>query len=203
MSLARLLKRLLFVVAAMVVWPLWILSWLERRLGLGEEAFLFGAQLLALMPGLPGAFLRSAYYVGTLERCHWEVRIGFGSIFVKRAASMARHASMGNYCVIGNADIGEGVMIGSRVSVPSGKRQHFDESGRLSATAGQFDRVRIGARSWVGEGAIVMADVGEHSVVGAGAVVVNRIGDRMLVSGNPAQAIRPVDVDSAAVQGRV
>jgi len=196
MSLARLLKRLLFVVAAMVVWPLWILSWLERRLGLGEEAFLFGAQLLALMPGLPGAFLRSAYYVGTLERCHWEVRIGFGSIFVKRAASMARHASMGNYCVIGNADIGEGVMIGSRVSVPSGKRQHFDESGRLSATAGKFDRVRIGARSWVGEGAIVMADVGTQSVVGAGAVIVGAVPAHSLVSGNPARVLRELDLPS-------
>jgi acetyltransferase-like isoleucine patch superfamily enzyme len=196
MSLARLLKRFLFVAAAMVVWPLWLLSWLERRLGLGEEAFLFGAQLLALMPGLPGAFLRSAYYVGTLERCHWEVRIGFGSIFVKRAASMARHASMGNYCVIGNADIGEGVMIGSRVSVPSGKRQHFDESGRLSATAGKFDRVRIGARSWVGEGAIVMADVGTQSVVGAGAVIVGAVPAHSLVSGNPARVLRELDLPS-------
>jgi acetyltransferase-like isoleucine patch superfamily enzyme len=201
MSVARLVKQCLFAAAVLVVWPLWMMAWLERRLGVGEEAFLFGAQLLAWMPGLPGAFLRSAYYVGTLERCHWEVRVGFGSIFVKRAASMARHASMGNYCVIGNADIGEGVMIGSRVSVPSGKRQHFDEAGRLSAKAENFDRVRIGARSWIGEGAIVMSDVGEHSVVGAGAVVVNRVGDRLLVSGNPAQTVRPVDVDSSAVQG--
>jgi acetyltransferase-like isoleucine patch superfamily enzyme len=108
---------------------------------------------------------------------------------------------MGNYCVIGNADIGEGVMIGSRVSVPSGKRQHFDESGRLSATVGNFDRVRIGARSWIGEGAIVLADVGEHSVVGAGAVVVNRVGDRLLVSGNPAQTVRQVEVVSSSGQG--
>jgi serine acetyltransferase len=46
-----------------------------------------------------------------------------------------------------------------------------------------------------------MSDVGEHSVVGAGAVVVNRVGDRLLVSGNPAQTVRPVDVDSSTVQG--
>jgi acetyltransferase-like isoleucine patch superfamily enzyme len=197
MSLARLLKHCLFAAAVLVVWPLWLMAWLERRLGPGEEVFLFGAQLLALMPGLPGAFLRSAYYVGTLERCHWEVRVGFGSIFVKRAASLARHASMGNYCVIGNADIGEGVMIGSRVSVPSGKRQHFDESGRLSAEAGNFDRIRIGARSWIGEGAIVMADVGAQSVVGAGAVIVSAVPGSSLVSGNPARVLRELDSSTA------
>ena len=190
MSLARLLKRCVFAAAVLVVWPLWVLSWLERRLGLGEEAFLFGAQLLALMPGLPGAFLRSAYYVGTLERCHWEVRVGFGSIFVKRAASMARHASMGNYCVIGNADIGEGVMIGSRVSVPSGKRQHFDSNGQLDRETSKFDRIRIGHGCWIGEGAIVMADVSEGCIIAAGAVVGHPVPERSIVSGNPARVIK-------------
>ncbi len=198
MSLVRLLKRGLFAAAVLMVWPLWLAAWLERRLGAGEEVFLMCAQLLALMPGLPGAFLRSAYYVGTLERCDWEVRIGFGSLFVKRAAAMARHASMGNYCVIGNADIGEAVMIGSRVSVPSGKRQHLDDAGQLSGSAGHFDRVRIGAHCWIGEGAIVLADVGMQCIVGAGAVVTHAMPARSLVSGNPAKVLRPVGVAVAS-----
>lgn len=193
MSPVRVLKRLAFVVAVLAIWPLWIASWLERRSGLGEQVFLFGAQSLALVPGLPGVFLRAAYYVGVLERCDWEVSVGFGSVFVKRAASMARHASMGCYCVIGNADIGEGVMIGSSVSVPSGKRQHFDDSGRLSASSGRFDRVRIGDRCWIGEGAIVMADVGESSVVAAGAVVGKAMPPHSMVAGNPARVLRAVD----------
>ena len=198
MSLVRVLKRGLFAAAVLVVWPMWLVAWLERRLSASEEVFLMCAQLLALMPGLPGAYLRSAYYVGTLERCDWEVRIGFGSLFVKRAASMARHASMGNYCVIGNADIGEAVMIGSRVSVPSGKRQHLDDAGQLSGSAGHFDRVRIGAHSWIGEGAIVLADIGMQSIVGAGAVVTHAMPGQSLVSGNPAKVVRPVGVAASS-----
>jgi acetyltransferase-like isoleucine patch superfamily enzyme len=193
MSLVRVAKRFVFAAAVLAVWPLWVASWLERRLGLGEQVFLFGAQAVALVPGLPGVFMRAAYYVGVLERCDWEVSVGFGSVFVKRAASMARHASMGCYCVIGNADIGEGVMIGSRVSVPSGKRQHFDDSGRLSASSGRFDRVRIGDRCWIGEGAIVMADVGELSVVAAGSVVGKAMPPHSMVAGNPARVLRAVD----------
>jgi len=193
MSMVRVIKRLVFAAAVLVVWPLWVASWIERRLGLGEQVFLFGAQSVALVPGLPGVFLRSAYYVGVLEYCDWEVSVGFGSVFVKRAASMARHASMGCYCVIGNADIGEDVMIGSRVSVPSGKRQHFDDSGRLSVSSGRFDRVKIGNGCWIGEGAIVMADVGELCVVAAGAVVGKVVPPHSMVAGNPARVLRAVD----------
>jgi len=194
MKVSQLLKRMLFGLAVLMVWPFWLVTRLERALGISEEVFLFCGQCLAIMPGLPGAYLRGAYYFGSLEHCDWEVRIGFGSIFVKRAARIGKHASLGNYCVVGHADIGQAVMVGSRVSIPSGKRQHLDEAGRLSGSQGQFDRVTIGARSWVGEGAIVLADVGEDCIVGAGAVVNHAVPARSLVSGNPARVVRPVDV---------
>jgi acetyltransferase-like isoleucine patch superfamily enzyme len=194
MSAKQLLKRALFGLALAIVWPLCFIAWLERMLGKGEDVFQFCAQCLAIMPGLPGAYLRGAYYFGSLEHCDWEVRIGFGSIFVKRAARISKHASLGNYCVVGHADIGQAVMVGSRVSIPSGKRQHLDEAGRLSGSQGQFDRVTIGARSWVGEGAIVLVDVGEDCIIGAGAVVSHAVPMRSLVSGNPARVVRSVDV---------
>jgi|688.fasta_scaffold89491_2 acetyltransferase-like isoleucine patch superfamily enzyme len=194
MKVGQLLKRMLFGLAVLMVWPFWLVTRLERALGISEEVFLFCGQCLAIMPGLPGAYLRGAYYFGSLEHCDWEVRIGFGSIFVKRAARIGKHASFGNYCVVGHADIGQAVMVGSRVSIPSGKRQHLDEAGRLSGSQGQFDRVTIGARSWIGEGAIVLADVGEDCIVGAGAVVSHAVPVRSLVSGNPARVVRSVDV---------
>jgi acetyltransferase-like isoleucine patch superfamily enzyme len=195
MALRALFKASVFAAAVLLVWPFWILSWLERRLGRGEQLFSLGAQLFSLLPGAPGRILRAAYYVGTLEHCHWEVNVGFGSLFVKRAASMGRHASTGCYCVLGNADIGERVMIGSRVSIPSGKRQHFDDAGRLTSGASHFDRVSVGAGSWIGEGAIVMADVGSQCVVAAGSVVGKEVPDRSIVSGNPARVVRAVDVE--------
>jgi acetyltransferase-like isoleucine patch superfamily enzyme len=190
MTGARLAKVLAFAVSALVVSPLWALAFVEHRLGLGGHLFRAGAELLALAPGLPGAYLRAAYYAGTLERCSWETHVGFGSVFVRRSATMGRHASMGCYCVIGNADIGEAAMLGSRVSVPSGKRQHLDRAGRVAADAGGFDRVAIGARAWVGEGAIVLADVGRSCIVAAGAVVTGPVPEGTMVGGNPARVLR-------------
>jgi acetyltransferase-like isoleucine patch superfamily enzyme len=193
MSATQALKRLAFGLAAVLVAPLSLAAWLEHKGRAGEQVFAFGAQLLALAPGLPGAYLRLAYYHATLERCAWEAHIGFGSLFVRRAAVLGRHASMGCYCVIGNAEIGERAMIGSRVSVPSGKRQHLDESGRLSSSQGRFDRVTIGPDCWVGEGAIVMADIGAACIVAAGAVVSSPMPGGSLVAGNPARPVRSLE----------
>jgi acetyltransferase-like isoleucine patch superfamily enzyme len=67
-----------------------------------------------------------------------------------------------------------------------------DDEGRFSAAA-RFERVAIGERTWVGEGAIVMANVGERCVVSAGAVVLDAMPDGVLVAGNPARAVRTLD----------
>ena len=193
MSPRRALKAAVFAAAAVAVFPAIAGAWLERRFTRSEQVFLFFAQSLALVPGLPGVWLRAAWYAGTLEQAHWETHVGFGSVIAKRGARLAARASIGSYCVLGHAELGEGVMMGSRVSVPSGKRQHFDADGRLSDGGGTFDIVRIGAGSWIGEGAIVVADVGARCVVAAGAVVTHPIPDGSLAAGNPARVIRPVE----------
>lgn len=58
--------------------------------------------------------------------------------------------------------------------------------------------VRIGSGTWIGAGAIVMADVGRDSIVGAGAVVTKPVPDRVLAAGVPAQVIRSRDAAPAA-----
>ena len=50
--------------------------------------------------------------------------------------------------------------------------------------------MRIGAGSWIGSGAIVMADVGANAVVGAGAVVTKPVPDAVVAAGVPATVIR-------------
>lgn len=182
-------KRFVFVASLALTLPLVVAVWLEKQLSRGEQVFVLCAQLLAVLPGLPGAWLRGAFYFGTLDACSSETHVGFGSVFTHRGASLGRRASMGCYCVIGHADIGEGVMIGSRVSIPSGKRQHFDAEGRLSADAHVFDRLSIGDRCWIGEGAIILADVGGECVVSAGAVVSRAMPGGHLIAGNPARAV--------------
>jgi virginiamycin A acetyltransferase len=185
----RALKALVFGVAWIVVAPLVLLTWLESVLTRGEAVFLTCGQFLALGPGWPGVQLRAAFYCSTLADCSWQVHVGFGSIFTHRGAKLAPNVSMGSYCVIGHADLGSAVMMGSRVSIPSGKRQHFGEDGRIVAEA-RYDTVKIGAGCWVGEGAIVLADVGDDCILSAGAVVVKSMPAQSVIGGNPATVLR-------------
>jgi acetyltransferase-like isoleucine patch superfamily enzyme len=194
MSARRLLKRVVFGASIVVASPMILGAWFERRVSKGEAVFVCASQLLALIPGLVGTYLRAAYYCASLEKCSWEIHVGFGSIFTHRGASLGTNVSMGAYCVIGHADIGDDVMMASRISIPSGKRQHIDESGRLSS-APRFDRVAVGRGSWVGEGAIIMADVGEQCIVSAGAVIVKDMPAACLLAGNPAGVIRELNRD--------
>jgi acetyltransferase-like isoleucine patch superfamily enzyme len=188
-ALRRALKAVVFTLAAVVVSPLILLTWIEAALTRGEGVFLSCAQLLAFMPGPPGAKLRGAFYCATLRSCSWETSIGFGSLFTHRGAILAANVSMGAYCVIGHAVLGSGVMMGSRVSIPSGKRQHFGDEGGIVAEA-RYDTVTVGSGCWIGESACLLADVGEGCIVSAGAVVVKAMPGRSVIGGNPAQVLR-------------
>jgi acetyltransferase-like isoleucine patch superfamily enzyme len=53
-----------------------------------------------------------------------------------------------------------------------------------------LQQIRIGAGTWVGSGAVIMADVGSDSIIGAGAVVTKPIPDRVLAAGVPARVVR-------------
>lgn len=185
----RVLKALFFVIAVILVSPVLLLVWIEKYVSSSEILFAMFAQSFAIVPGIPGRLVRAAYYYGTLDQCSSEVHIGFGSIFVHRGARVSARVSTGAYCLIGHADIGEGVRMASRVSIPSGKRQHFDDTGSVSVET-RFDRVHIGENVWVGEAATIIANVGRDSVVSAGAVVVYDAPAGSIVGGNPARVLR-------------
>jgi acetyltransferase-like isoleucine patch superfamily enzyme len=168
-----------------------LLSWVGTCLLRKEGSFVGIGQFLALFPGKLGSYLRSAYYFATLESCSWEVHIGFGTFFSQRAARIAGKVSLGAYCVLGTVEIGEGTMIASRVSIPSGKRQHFDDAGNLSSDI-RLDRVVVGRGCWIGEGAILLSGIGDRCIVSAGAVVTNEMPGRCIVGGNPARVLRTI-----------
>jgi acetyltransferase-like isoleucine patch superfamily enzyme len=95
-------------------------------------------------------------------------------------------------------------MMGSRVSIPSGKRQHFGDDRGLTATT-RFDTVEVGEGTWVGEAATIMANVGEGCVVSAGAVVARDMPAHSIVGGNPARVLKslrasaePADAERSA-----
>lgn len=152
-----------------------------------EGAFHAASTALSLFPGKMGSYLRVAYYWGILRKMSADASIGFGSFFSQRNAVVESNVYIGAYCIIGQAEIGDDVFIASRVSIPSGKHQHGDVStSDIEKTANRYDKVTIGARTWIGEGAIVLANVGGDCVIAAGCVVNKPVMNHAFAYGNPA-----------------
>ena len=81
------------------------------------------------------------------------------------------------------------MLIASRVSIPSGARQHdaSSQSPCIPDSTPRLQRVHIGSNVWIGEGAIILADVDTRCIIGAGAVVTRTIPSGATVVGNPAK----------------
>jgi acetyltransferase-like isoleucine patch superfamily enzyme len=186
-----LVKKIVFTIAVLLSSPLILASWIENRFSKSELVFVGLGQFLAFFPGMIGSYLRAAYYYGTLRECSWEIHVGFGTLFTHREASLGRHVAIGAYGVIGTVTIEEDVMIASRVSFTSWKRQHIDENGTITSSP-KFERITIGKQTWIGEGAIILANVGRNCIVSAGAVVSQDAPSDCLITGNPAKVIRRV-----------
>jgi virginiamycin A acetyltransferase len=177
---------------AVLLAPLWLPAMIARRAQLGDGWFAGCAELLSMVPGKPGVFLRRSFYLMTLNRCATDVHIGFGSLLAHPDAEICRGVYVGLRCTIGKATIDEHVTIGSNVDVLSGRRQHaFDRPGiPIQDQGGRFAPVRIGRNSWVGNSAVVMADIGSDCVIGAGSVVVKPVPPGSVAVGNPSTVIR-------------
>lgn len=166
--------------------------WIEALVTDRSELFRFWAQVLALAPGLPGRFLRRGFYYLTLQKCPLSCDIGFMSYFNDRRSEVGAGAYVGFGVALGLVSIGEGCLIGNRVSLLNGGQQHeLGPDGRLTAFDwSKAQRVYLGEQTWIGEGAILMADVGRYCVVGAGSVVSQPLPDGSIVTGNPMRLVR-------------
>ncbi len=162
--------------------------------GYWSVGFTIFAHLFALIPGLPGDYLRVAYYVFTLRKCALYSRISFGSFFAQSSATVERGVYIGAYCVLGACDIGERTQIASHVQVLGGRHQHLrGTDGRImGANEDEFEHIIIASDCWIGASAIVMADIGKGTTIGAGAVVTRPIPTRVVAVGNPARALERV-----------
>jgi virginiamycin A acetyltransferase len=166
-------------------------AWFSGR----DELFHFWGQALALVPGLPGRFLRRSFYYLTLRKCSLSCDIGFMSSFNDRRSEVGRGVYVGFGVGLGLVTMGDGCLLGSRVSIINGGQQHaLGPDGRLTP----FDRTRarrvhLGEQTWIGEGAIIMADVGPRCIVGAGSVVSRPVPEGCIVAGNPIRLIRKTD----------
>jgi acetyltransferase-like isoleucine patch superfamily enzyme len=177
---------------------------IEAR-GDGEAAFAFWSQLVALVPGSPGVFVRRAFYRLTLDRCTGTFFVGFGAIFSHREVVVEDSVYIGPYAIVGSARLRRGCLIGSRAGIISGSALHaLDANGQRAPTdRRRLRQVEIGEGAWIGEGALVLADVGRSATVAAGAVVSSPVVQGVVVAGNPSRFVRhltprPLDHEGAA-----
>jgi acetyltransferase-like isoleucine patch superfamily enzyme len=193
------MKAIVRGVARVLVLP-WYLSYRCRARLFGWRAFQTSSEVLSGIPGLAGLYLRREFYRLTLAECAHDVQITFGTLFSSRAAKVGANVFIGSYCMIGDAEIGRDVLLGSNVHLLSGKAQHgiADATRPIRTQPGRFTVISIGEDTWIGNGAIVMANVGRKCVIGAGSVVVSDIADYSIAMGNPARVIRRRDGAAAA-----
>jgi acetyltransferase-like isoleucine patch superfamily enzyme len=177
-------------------------SRVERFVSTRDAFFLFWGQAFAVVPGLPGNYIRKCYYFVTLRRCSLDCEIGFMTFIHDRRAQVGRRVYIGTSAGIGWVDVGDGCLLASRVSVLSGSTQHqLGPDGRLTPfERSAAQQTHIGEDTWIGEGAIVMADVESHCIVGAGSIVTKPVPSGSVVAGNPARLIRRLGDDAPQPQ---
>ena len=192
MSVRELLKRTARAAAHVAALPFLIVHAVKVPLVGKDRAVESSTQLLSLVPGLCGQYLRRAFLTWTIGECHPTVVIGFGTFVSKTAARVGANAYIGPFCSLGSVTVERDVMIATGTHVLSGGRLHgtSDPGIPMRDQAGEITHVTIGAGAWIGAGSIILADVGPGAIVAAGAVVTRPVAARDVVGGVPAKVIR-------------
>jgi len=192
MKVRQLGKAVARGLANLAVLPLLLVHLLKVPV-LGRDRALEGStELLALLPGLTGQYLRRAFLAWTMAGCHHSACICFGTVFSKAGARVDANVYIGGHCHIGLVHIEGNVLIASGVHIMSGSRMHSsdDVARPVKEQQGVNTLVTIGQGAWIGSLAAVMADVGRDTIVGAGAVVTRPLPAYVVAVGVPARVIR-------------
>jgi virginiamycin A acetyltransferase len=186
------LKGIAFSAAVIIVTPAWISYSIRRRIFGADRALQGSTQVLALWPGISGQYARRAFLWLVLEESSPSVTIEAWTVFSRASARLGENVYIGTGCHIGSVDLGPDVLVASGVHIPSGPQTHgsADSTRPIREQPGTTSTVHIGAGTWIGSAAVVMADVGEHSIVAAGAVVVDPIPAKVVAGGVPARVLK-------------
>ncbi len=191
----KIVKKLLFNISAIVISPITVFYVIANSFFKSDALLSSFSQLLSLIPGKFGVYLRAGFYRFALTACDPDAVISFLVLFSQRDTQIESGVYIGPQCNIGKCKIGQDTLLGSGVHIMSGKGQHNfgDLSRPIKDQGGSFEKVIIGTGSWLGNGSLIMANVGNHCVVAAGAVVVDDVEDYSIVAGNPAKVVKKLD----------
>ncbi len=187
------IKRIVLALSFIVALPFWALFTISGYIFDNSELFLGMSHLLSLVPGKIGSYIRAAFLRLVTGSGDDNLYVGFLTTFSNKNVKFGKNVYIGAHCIIGWADIGNDVMIGSGIHVLSGRRQHPTETEGRNEAEGVFSRTLIDRNSWIGSMSTIMADIGSNSVIGAGSVVVKPIPPNVVAAGNPAKIIRSLD----------
>jgi len=187
-----LIKNIVKTCALLLVLPLYAFMRIGELLIKTDQPFQGCSQLLSLIPGLPGNFLRQQFYKIALAKCSDDCCIEFGTRLNQRTIEIGQRVYIGTNCCIGECSIGDDVLIGSNVDIISGKNQHYISriDIPIREQGGELEKISIGEDSWLGNSSIILANVGRKSIVAAGSVVVKEVEPFSIAVGNPARAIK-------------
>lgn len=190
-GIKKAVKAICYTIATLIVMPLVVVERASRALAGRDVFFMMQAQLLSLLPGKLGYFVRNAYYHYTLRRCPWNCCFHFGTVFTHSETEVGEGVCTGLYCVIGTASIGDYSMLAEGVHILSGKMQHGTSIPYVpfQAQPGVFSKVSIGKNCWLGPNVLVMANIGDHCIASAGTVIKRDIPANKVVAGNPARVL--------------
>ncbi|QDS88353.1 putative lipopolysaccharide biosynthesis O-acetyl transferase WbbJ [Rosistilla ulvae] len=177
--------------ATLIILPLGLTHGILGRIAGRDGSLETHTQLLAWLPGTLGSYLRVAFCRMALEHCAPTATIGFGTLLSKVGARIEANVYIGPRCMLGLVTLQQDVLLGPAVQIPSGPQTHgttrLDIPIRLQP--GKQARVTVGRDSWIGAGAIVLADIGEQTIVGAGSIVTKPTASRVIVVGNAANPL--------------
>ena len=201
MSLREGMKSAARGVAHVLVAPLVASFAIRARLIDRDRALMASTQLLALVPGLPGQYLRRAFLQHAIAYCDDTAVIEWGTTLSRTGARLERNVYVGPCCHLGLAHLEEDVLVGAGVHIPSGGANHGIEDSTIPIREQQGEErvVRVGAGAWIGSAAVLMAGVGPATVVGAGSVVTRPLPAAVVAAGAPARVLRSRIAEPRAV----
>lgn len=190
-SFKRVIK-LCFLLITLPVFGLFLTTCVLTR---SDNCFASFSQVLSLIPGKVGIYVRAAFYHLTCPNTSDDISVGFLTLLSHRNTTIAKGVYIGPQCNIGMCTIRENALVGSGVHILSGAKQHGFErvDVPIKDQAGFYRKITISKNSWIGNNATILAPVEEGCIVAAGSVLTKATQKMQIVAGNPAKPISSRD----------